>query len=70
MTQHDLANKLQLVGWDITRGGVAKIEAGIRKVYDYEVARLAKVLGVSVAWLMGEKVEERQHSRSKKRVHQ
>lgn len=54
MTQLELAKKLQLAGWDITRGGVAKIEVGVRGVSDFEVAKLAKVLGVTAGWLMGE----------------
>ena len=51
MTQSDLAIKLQLDSWDIGRSGVAKIELGLRTVTDVEVAKLAKALGVSIAWL-------------------
>jgi len=36
----------------VDRAGVAKIEVGIRQVTDVEVVMLAKVLGVSIAWLM------------------
>jgi hypothetical protein len=38
----------------IDRFNVAKIEVGIREVTDIELVKLAKVLGVSVAWLVGE----------------
>jgi HTH-type transcriptional regulator, cell division transcriptional repressor len=54
LTQAELAAKLQVEGWDIDRGGVAKIEAGIRQVTDVEVVRLAKALQISVSWLLGE----------------
>lgn len=54
MTQLELAKKLQLAGWDITRGGVAKIEAGVRGVSDIELSKLAKALGVTAGWLMSE----------------
>lgn len=57
LTQAALAAQLQLEGWDIERSGVAKIELGLREVRDLEVARLAKVLGVSVGWLFGEDAE-------------
>lgn len=51
MTQRQLAERLQLQGWDLGRSGVAKIEIGKRRVTDVEVALLAEALGVSVAWL-------------------
>ncbi len=54
MTQRELAEKLQLQGWDADRVVVAKIELGIRQVRDMEVVKLAKALGVSVSWLIGE----------------
>lgn len=54
MTQSDLARELQLEDWDIGRTGVAKIELGLRQVTDKELAKLAKVLNVSLTWLFGE----------------
>ena len=54
LTQADLAARLQLEDWDIDRGGVAKIETGIRQVTDVEVVKLAKALQVSAGWLLGE----------------
>jgi transcriptional regulator with XRE-family HTH domain len=51
MTQRELAERLQLSGWDISRSGIAKVETGLRKVTDVEVALLAEALGVHVAWL-------------------
>ncbi len=54
LTQRELAEKLQLQGWDADRVVVAKIEVGIRQVTDLELVKLAKALGVSVGWLVGE----------------
>ncbi len=57
LTQAALAAQLQLDGWDIEQSGVAKIELGLREVRDLEVISLAKVLGVSAGWLLGEDTE-------------
>jgi transcriptional regulator with XRE-family HTH domain len=54
MTQETLAANLQLDGWNISRSGIAKIELGLRQVTDIETMRLAKALGVSPSWLLGE----------------
>jgi transcriptional regulator with XRE-family HTH domain len=54
ITQADLAARLQLAGWEIDRVGIAKIEGGLRQVTDIEVKKLAKVLDVSAAWLLGD----------------
>lgn len=40
-----LAAKLQLAGWDLSRAGLSKIEAGLRRVNDAETWMLARVLG-------------------------
>ena len=54
LTQLQLATKLQLDDWNISRSGIGKIEAGLRQVTDIELVKLANTLGVSVAWLIGE----------------
>ena len=59
LSQSELAAKLQLDNWHISRGGIAKIEAGVRRVTDVEVKKLAKVLGVSTSWLLGESDDHR-----------
>lgn len=51
LTQKELAEKLQLDGWNIGRSGVAKIELGLRQVTDVEVVRLARALSVPVSLL-------------------
>ena len=47
LSQDQLAIKLQLAGLSLDRAGVAKIEARIRSVFDYELAIIAQVLGVT-----------------------
>lgn len=51
-TQAELATQLQLLDWQIDRGGVAKIESGIRQVTDIEVIKLAKALQIKPGWLL------------------
>ena len=62
-SQSQLAVKLQLAGWDISRSGVAKIEAQLVWVGDFELFYLMKVLQVTLADLLpkfdpGEAVHE------------
>jgi transcriptional regulator with XRE-family HTH domain len=51
LSQEALAAKLQLAGWDISRAGLSKIEAGLRRVNDAETWMLAKVLARPLAEL-------------------
>jgi len=51
-SQSELAAKCQLIGWDISRDIIARIEGRVRWVGDYELAFLARVLGVSMVDLM------------------
>ena len=46
ISQEKLAAKCQLIGWDISREGIAKIESQIRGVSDIELLKLAKALRV------------------------
>ena len=43
-----LVAKCQLIGWDISRETIAKIESQIRWVSDFELLGFAKALNVSV----------------------
>ena len=38
---------------DINASGLSKLEGQIRGVFDYELVVIAKVLGVSLDWLLG-----------------
>jgi transcriptional regulator with XRE-family HTH domain len=50
--QAEFAAKYQLVGWDVSRDIIARIEGQVRWVGDYELAYLAHVLGVSILELL------------------
>lgn len=45
-TQETLSAKLQLLGCDITRSALAKIEAGQRHIYPDEIKAVKEVLDV------------------------
>ncbi|WEM40997.1 helix-turn-helix transcriptional regulator [Photobacterium sp. DA100] len=47
LTQEQLAAKCGVIGFDISRGTLAKIESATRQVLDIEVQQLAKALDVS-----------------------
>ena len=51
ITQTDLEARLQVAGLTMERDSVSRIEIGTRFVTDYELAVLAKILGVSMEWL-------------------
>lgn len=44
LSQEELAIKLQLAGLNLDRTSVAKIETGLRSVFDYELAVIAQQL--------------------------
>lgn len=47
-TQNDLATKLQISGWDVSRSGVARIESRETKIGDFEVLFLKEVFKVDL----------------------
>lgn len=47
MTQDTLAARLQVMGCDITRSAVAKIEVGQRHLYPDEIILIRKILNTS-----------------------
>jgi hypothetical protein len=53
LTQDQLAGKLAAKGVSLDRVAIAKVECGLRCVYDFEVRALAEVLRVEVGWLLG-----------------
>ena len=53
LTQSDLAAQLQVAGIIIERDSISRIEIGTRFGADYELRELAKMLKVSVDWLLG-----------------
>ena len=58
LSQEELAVRLELEGWKITRGTLSKIEAGIRQVTDVEVMLLARTLKVAPEWLLDKQLFE------------
>lgn len=52
LSQADLAAQMQVNGVIIEREAISKIETGDRFVTDYELMIFAKVLNVSVDWLL------------------
>ncbi len=53
LTQDQLSGRLAALRVSIDRAGIAKIELGMRHVYDFELAALARALKVDVKWLLG-----------------
>lgn len=47
LTQEQLAAKLQVLGCDVTRSALAKMEVGQRHLYPDEVKALKEILNVS-----------------------
>lgn len=47
MTQELLSARLQVLGCDITRSAIAKIEVGQRHLYPDEIILIKQILGVS-----------------------
>jgi len=54
LTQDALSGKLALLGIQLDRAAIAKIENNHRHVFDYELKALAKALGVDANWLLGD----------------
>jgi hypothetical protein len=54
LTQDALSGRLARLGIQVDRAAVAKIENNHRHVLDYELKALAKVLDVTVDWLLGD----------------
>jgi len=52
LTQSQLTAKLNIHGWDISRGTLAKIEAQVRCVSDYEIEKLAAGLKIDAPELL------------------
>jgi transcriptional regulator with XRE-family HTH domain len=53
ITQEELSAKLALVGVQMDRAAVAKVENNLRRGLDFELRAFAVVLGVEVGWLLG-----------------
>lgn len=54
MLQKDLLAKLQVEGIEMSLPALSLLEGQKRPVFDYEIYALAKVLGKSPAWFLGD----------------
>ena len=57
-TQADLAARIQVTGVILERDCISKIENGLRMVQDFELRAIARALGVTTDWLVGESGDE------------
>lgn len=55
LTQEELSGRLALLGVQMDRAAVAKVENNLRRVLDYELKAFAAALDVQVDWLLGGK---------------
>jgi transcriptional regulator with XRE-family HTH domain len=58
ITQQDLSARLEVMGIDLDRTAISKIEAGRRLVTDYELYALSQALNVSIYWLCEHETEQ------------
>lgn len=54
LSQNDIAHQLQLVGIDVDKNAIQRIECGKRNVIDIEIIALAKVFNVTFEELLKE----------------
>lgn len=52
LSQAELSNKLLLVGIDIPKNSIQRLECGDRIIKDFELAGISKVLNVSIDELL------------------
>jgi len=54
LSQKSLADKMQLIGIDVDKNAIQRIECGKRFVTDIELRAFADIFGVSLDYLVGE----------------
>ena len=52
LSQSELSNKLLLIGIDIPKNSIQRLECGDRIIKDYELAGISKVLSISIDELL------------------
>lgn len=57
-SQQVLSNKLQLIGIDIPKNSLQRVENGNRIIKDYELAGIMKVLGISADEMLRDFINE------------
>lgn len=58
LSQADLSAKLTLLGIDVPKNSVQRLECGDRIIKDYELAGIAKILNVSTDLLLKDFIKE------------
>ena len=58
ISQRELAERMQLMGYDLDKNAIQRIESGQRFVTDIEVQALAKVFDVDLPTLFDENLSE------------
>ncbi len=56
-SQRELADRLQLIGMDVDKNAIQRIEAGLRFVTDIEIVYLARALEIDILELFGKAAE-------------
>ncbi len=51
ITQEELTARCNLIGWNISRSTLAKIESRVRRITDSEIALMAEALKVEISEL-------------------
>ena len=57
LSQRQLAEKMQLIGIDIDKNAIQRMESGQRFITDIELAYLAQALNVSIVKLYGSEID-------------
>lgn len=58
LTLVQLSDKLQLIGIDIPKNSLQRLEKGMRSIKDFELAGISKVLNVSIDELLKDFINE------------
>ncbi len=58
LTIQELSDKLMLIGIDIPKNSLQRLENGNRIIKDYELAGISKILNVSVDLLLKDFIED------------
>lgn len=58
ISQRELAERLQLMGYDMDKNAIQRIESGQRFVTDIEIQAFANVFEVDIPVLFGDELEE------------
>lgn len=58
LTLVQLSDKLQLIGIDIPKNSLQRLEKGMRSIKDFELAGLSKILNISIDEMLKDFIKE------------